>query len=280
MNIRRVLLVCHPARPNAAQTAQKLADFLRKRGLNSEILSDYRLISQHPSADLCVSLGGDGTALRCARAAAALAIPVLAVNCGSLGFLSACEEAESAECLRQILAGNCHISRRLLLSADIERSGHKPVKNLLAFNDCVIKTLQPRAFALRAQYNGTELKNYYGDGLIISTPAGSTAYSLAAGGPIVEPDLDVLLLAPICPHSLTERTLALRAGGELVFSPQFPHSEDRASVSLDGQHNYELRNADRVILRRADCDAQLVSTKTYDFFSRLRKKLEWGTRYA
>lgn len=280
MNIRQVLLVCHPARPNAAQTAGKLADFLQARGVRCEIVTDYRRITQYPKADLCISLGGDGTALRCARAAAVLSLPVLTVNCGSLGFLSACEENEAQNCLQQILDGNFQATRRLLLSADIERAGNPPVKGLLAFNDCVIKTLQPRAFALRAQYRGAELKNYYGDGLIISTPAGSTAYSLAAGGPIVEPDLDILLITPICPHSLTERTLALRAEGELVFSPAFSNPQDRASVSMDGQHDYELQNGDRVVLRRAPYDAQLICSGTYDFFARLRKKLEWGTRYA
>ncbi len=280
MEISRVLLVCHPARQNAAQTAQQLADFLRSKDIRCEILNDYRHIPKYPLADLCVSLGGDGTALRCARATAPLQMPLLAVNCGSLGFLSACEEAEALHCLQQILDGNCQITRRLLLSADIVRAGQKPVTNLLAFNDCVIKTLQPRAFPLRVQYNGTELKNYYGDGLIVSTPAGSTAYSLAAGGPIVEPDLEVLLLTPICPHSLTERTLLLRAEGELVFSPAFANAQDRASVSLDGQNDYELQNGDRVILRRAKHEARLVSAGTYDFFARLREKLEWGTRRA
>lgn len=278
MNFRKIILVCNPSQPNAAQTAHRLADFLHQKGLQTETLNDYKRISHVFDADLCVSLGGDGTTLRCARATAPLGMPVLAVNCGSLGFLSACEENEAENSLLQILQGNFQTSRRLLLSADIERQGQAPIKGLLAFNDCVIKTLQPRAFALRAQCNGVELKRYYGDGLIISTPAGATAYSLAAGGPIVEPDLNVCLMTPICPHSLTERPLLVSAEAELVFSPDFKNDTDRAAVSLDGQENGELKSGDRVILRRAKHEARLLYAGGFDFFSRLRAKLEWGGR--
>lgn len=278
MNFKKAVLVCNPSQPHAAQTARRLADFLRGLGVQSEILNDYKRLGEIKDADLCVSLGGDGTTLRCARQTAPLGVPVLAVNCGNLGFLSACEAEEAENCLRQILDGEYQTTRRLLLSADVLRAGQAPLTDLPAFNDCVIKAVQPRAFTLRADWNGRELKRYYGDGVIISTPAGSTAYSLAAGGPIVEPDLDVLLITPICPHSLTERPLLLRADGELVFTPAFKNETDRALVSLDGQTSYELKNADRVILRRAKYEARLVCAGKFDFFGRLRRKLEWGGR--
>ncbi len=280
MNVRQVLFVCNPSQPNAAQTARQLADFLQTKGVHSDTVLDYHLISRYPKTDVCVSLGGDGTTLRCARQTAALGIPVLAVNCGSLGFLSACEEENARAGLQQILEGHFQITRRLLLCVDIERAGQDPVRNMLAFNDCVIKTLQPRAFALRLLAGGLELKRYYGDGVIVSTPAGSTAYSLAAGGPIVEPDLNVLLVTPLCPHSLTERPLLVRADEEWVFSPAFKNPNDRAVASLDGQENFELKTADRVIVRRATHEAQLISAGQFDFFTRLRDKLEWGERDA
>ncbi len=168
---------------------------MHTRGVGSHILTDYKTIPQHP-ADLCVSLGGDGTTLRCARQTAAQGMNVLAVNCGSLGFLSACEADEAEECLRQILQGHYEVSRRILLSCDIVHQGKPMLQKQLAFNDCVIKTNQPRAFTLQARCNGRELKRFYGDGVIVSTPAGSTAYALAAGGPIVEPDLQDLLAQP------------------------------------------------------------------------------------
>lgn len=276
MNFRHILLVCNPSQPSAAQTARELADFAPKRGISCEILTDYRQIVSFPNADLCVSLGGDGTTLRCARQSAPAGLPVLPVNCGSLGFLSACEAEEAQTCLERILDGDFQISSRLLLETDILRQKQTPLTGLLAFNDCVIKTVQPRAFALSAGRAGGELKRFYGDGLIISTPAGSTAYSLAAGGPIVEPDLNVWLITPVCPHSLSERPLLLRADEELVFTPQFKHPADRAVVSLDGQDNYELQHADRVVLRRSRHEARLICAGKFDFFGRLRRKLEWG----
>lgn len=278
MNFKKAVLVCNPSQPLAAQTARGLAVFLKQKGLQTQILSDYKLLPSVKDADLCVSLGGDGTTLRCARETAPAGVPVLAVNCGSLGFLSACEARDTQECLNRILDGDYQTTKRLLLRADIERKGEEPLHGLLAFNDCVIKAVQPRAFTLLARWNGRELKRCYGDGVIVSTPAGSTAYSLAAGGPIVEPDLDVLLITPICPHSLTERPLLLRADGELVFSPAFKNGADCAVVSLDGQSSYELKNADRVILRRAPYEARLLCAGKFDFFGRLRRKLEWGDR--
>lgn len=278
MNLRKIVLVCHPSQANAAQTARQLADYLRGKHIETEILDDYRLLPQTKQPDFCVSLGGDGTTLRCARESAPLGLPVLAVNCGSLGFLSACEERAAQECLQEILDGNFQMTERLLLQADIERQGQKPLRGLLAFNDCLIKTAQPRAFTLRAERGGQEFKRFYGDGVIVSTPAGSTAYSLAAGGPVAEPDLNVFLLTPVCPHSLTERPLILHADSALSFTPEFKNETDRAAVSLDGQNAYELQNGDRVSLRRSEHAARLVCAGKFDFFARLRHKLEWGGR--
>ena len=154
------------------------------------------------------------------------------------------------------------------------------MENLLAFNDCVIKTISPLAFNLKAYLNGKELKHFYGDGVIISTPAGSTAYSLASGGPIVAPDLDVLIITPICPHSLTDRPLVLKADGELIFEPIFKNHEDKAVVSFDGQHSYSLTPEDKIILKCYPHKAKLIGSDNFDFFGRLRQKLEWGTRNA
>ncbi len=278
MQFKKIILVCNPLQPRAAEVARGLADFLQTQKCACSIVSDYRQVNAKNIADLCISLGGDGTTLRCARQTAPLHIPVLSVNCGSLGFLAACEAADAPAFLKQILGGKFQLSRQALLQADILRQGQEPVTGLLAFNDCVIKAVQPRAFTLSVGRNHTDLKNFYGDGIIVATPAGSTAYSLAAGGPIVEPDLPVWTLAPICPHSLTERPLVLRADQELSFTPSFKHDTERATVSLDGQHTFELAAGDRVLLRRSPDDAQLIYAEQADFFERLRRKLEWGKR--
>lgn len=278
MKTPHILLVCNPSQPQAAQLATQLAGFLRERKVGCEILKDYRQIASCTPADLCVSLGGDGTVLRCARQCAPIGIPVLPVNCGHLGFLSACEATDAQPCLAQFLNGHFQLHTRWLLEADIFRAGEPDVLHAPAFNDCVIKAIQPRAFALQATRNGKLFKQFYGDGVIIATPTGSTAYSLAAGGPIVEPELDVWTVTPICPHSLSDRTMLLSARAELSFTPQFKNPADRAAISLDGQENFLLQNGDRVTVRRHPAAAQLVSVEHFDFFGRLRQKLEWGMR--
>ena len=277
MSFRKIVLVCNPSQLRAAQTAQALAEFLHGKNCTCTILDDYKKLPQTP-ADLCISLGGDGTVLRCARQTAPLNIPVLPINCGSLGFLAACETEQAHTVLTAVLDGHFKIQRRWLLSADIFRAGQPDIKNALAFNDCVIKASQPRAFTLQAKRNGDFFKQFYGDGVIIATPSGSTAYSLAAGGPIVEPQLDVWTVTSICPHSLADRALLLNAKTELTFTPQFKNPADRAAMSLDGQENFVLQNEDRVVVRRAACEAQLITPKDFDFFNRLHTKLECGTR--
>lgn len=280
MNIRKIVLVSNPLQPLAGQLAGRLADFLHQKGLQSEILNDYHQLTTANHADLCISLGGDGTVLRCARQTAALGVPLLAVNCGNLGFLSACEADEAQAHLEQILSGHFYTTQRFLLQGTILRQNKPYVENLLAFNDCVIKTASPRAFTLKADWNGQKLKDFYGDGVILSTPAGSTAYSLAAGGPIVSPNLRVWVLTPICPHSLTERPLVLQAEGKLIFEPLFRNKQDHIMVSFDGQHSYQLQEQDQVILQIDPHQAQLIGAVPFDFFGRLRRKLEWGNRHA
>lgn len=278
MSQNPILLVCNPSQPRAAQTARELADFLQAKGQTPVVLSDYKEIAQYPKSVLCVSLGGDGTVLRCARQTAPLNIPVLAVNCGHLGFLSACEAADAPDALTNFLQGNFKIHSRWLLEADIFRAGQPDIIGALAFNDCVIKAAQPRAFSLRAERMGKLFKEFYGDGVILATPTGSTAYSLAAGGPIVDPTLEVWTVTPICPHSLSDRTILLHAQTQLQFTPIFKNMSDYAAVSLDGQENFLLKNEDRVIVRQSKARAQLVCTENFDFFTRLQQKLEWGTR--
>ena len=278
MSFQKIVLVCNPSQPHAAQTAAALADFLHTRKCTCTILNDYKKLTPSLHADLCISLGGDGTTLRCARQTAPLNIPVLPINCGSLGFLSACDAAQAKELLAQILDGKYATHPRWLLQADIVRAGQPDVRGALAFNDCVIKATQPRAFTLQAKRNGKFFKQFYGDGVIVATPSGSTAYSLAAGGPIVEPQLDVWTVTSICSHSLADRALLLDAQTELAFTPTFKNPADRAAMSLDGQENFILQNDDHVTIRRAPCHAQLITPVDFDFFNRLHQKLEWGTR--
>jgi len=143
-----------------------------------------------------------------------------------------------------------------------------------AFNDCVLRTDKPRAFVTRAVWNGKDLPSYYGDGIIVATPTGSTAYSLAAGGPIIEPSVPVLTITPVCPHSLYQRPLVLAANGILTLTPD--NAIDHAFISLDGQNNVPVPQGQAVEITRSPFDAQLLCLPDRHFFALLNRKLNWG----
>lgn len=215
--------------------------------------------------------------LRCARAAAPLGTAVFGVNCGTLGFLASCEISDVKERLEQLLSGQCTVHERFMLRAQI-LTPNASVQEYLAFNDCVLRAAQPRAFTVKASFNGKQVPPYFGDGVIVATPTGSTAYSLAAGGPIVEPGVDVLLITPICPHSLHQRPLILPAAGELELTPAFKNKEDGAVLSVDGQINLSLPPGARIRLTRSPLKTKLLCGAERDFFSILNRKLNWGAR--
>ncbi len=275
MNFRRAVIFFNEHKPNIRTLAQEACAFLTARGLHAAAITT--LDGLDASADLLVCLGGDGTMLRCARAAAPLNMAVFGINCGTLGFLAACEITDFKERLAQLLSGACAVNERFMLRAQIiPQDG--PGQEYLAFNDCVLRAAQPRAFTVNAAFNGKQLPPYFGDGVIIATPTGSTAYSLAAGGPIVEPGVDVLLITPICPHTLHQRPLILPAGGELELTPAFKNKEDGAVLSVDGQINLSLPTGARVKLTRSPLKVKLLGAEGRDFFSILNRKLNWGAR--
>ncbi len=256
--------------------AQAVCAFLQKSGVQTRLLTDLAYLAKE-NTDLLISMGGDGTMLQCARAAAPLSIPIFGINCGTLGFLASCEKTDWQEALQLVLAGQCPTAKRFMLHTRITADGH-PEKSFLALNDCVLRAAEPRAFTLNAVWNGKEIPSYFGDGVIVSAPTGSTAYSLAAGGPIVEPGVDVLLVSPICPHTLHQRPLILSAEGKLELTPIFKNMQDRAMASIDGQINLTLPPGAQVEITRSRVCAQLFSPPTRSFFSILHRKLNWGDR--
>lgn len=258
--------------------AQELLELARRQGLHAELIHDLQALASHPQADLVVCLGGDGTTLHAARAAAPLGLPVFSINCGTLGFLSGTEINTCKEDFSLILNGQGIINERFMLHIDILYANGTAHRAELAFNDCVLRSPLARSFTIEADFNGRKLQSYFGDGVIVSTPTGSTAYSLAAGGPIIAPEVDVLLLTPICPHSLGQRPLILPADGALTFEPKFKYPADQAAASLDGQMNFPLSKGDKVVISRSPVRAKLITTQGRDFFSILSKKLKWGNR--
>lgn len=275
MNFKNAAVFYNAHKTHTAPLAEEVCAFLRQHGLHTDLITDLSGLTAE--TDLLVSMGGDGTMLYCARAAAPLGIALFGINCGTLGFLAGCEKEDALPALQGLLNGKCAVNERFLLHTHITAPGAKP-RDLWAFNDCVLRAAAPRAFLLEAQWNGKEIPSYFGDGVIVASPTGSTAYSLASGGPIVEPGVEVLTVTPICPHTLNQRPLILSAHGTLTLTPSFKHESDRAVCSLDGQINLTLPPGGSVQVTRSPLKARLLCPPERGFFKILNRKLKWGNR--
>lgn len=224
------------------------------------------------ACDMLIVLGGDGTLIRTAQSVAPLGVPVLGVNTGHLGFLTELENTELFDHLEAILAGEFHLEERLMLSVTLERNGAQ-VMQLTALNDAVIsKGPRARLVQLGVEVGKTMVARYPADGVIVATPTGSTAYSLSAGGPIVGPTVDVLLVTPICPHTIASARTIVVSGGEEV-TVTVLESPGEVGLSADGSEPVTLYPGDRVRVGRAPFSARLVRRRSYRFYDVLRQKL-------
>lgn len=233
--------------------------------------------------DLVVSLGGDGTLLRAARTVFDRDVPILGVNLGRLGFLTALAPGTIGEGVRRILAGDYLIEDRVTLEAEIRPHGGGAARRFTALNDVVVhKAGAARVVRLDlwagADRGRAEIGSFSGDGVILSTPTGSTAYSLSAGGPIVAPELDCLLVTPILPHTLAVRPLVV-PGTETIAVTVLDRS-GRLFLTVDGQEGASFDSHDRVSVRIGEAKARLVRLPEHSFFATLRRKLNWAVRPA
>ena len=221
-------------------------------------------------SDFLISLGGDGTLISLCRKSFAYAKPVLGIHAGKLGFLTEIQTDEISSFIEAIFAGNYRIDTRMMLEVSLHVKGD--VKKIVAFNDIVFSRSKiSHMTTIKAYVEGTLLNSYYGDGLIVSTPTGSTAYNLSAGGPVVYPLTEALILTPICPHSLTQRSLVLPVDFEISFE-----SSDDTVVVIDGQDTYAMSAVDFVSVKIADKGAQLIHSLDRNYFAVLKNKLHWG----
>ena len=281
--MQRVGVVAKLASREAVRTAQELADWLTRRDL--EVFLDESIArakgrrADHPTFergevyDLVVALGGDGTLLSVARALPD-GVPILGVNLGTLGFLTEISRAELYPSLVEILSGRFELERRSMLDADLIRAdGGSASYRIL--NDAVIaKSALSRIIQLTLRVDGRLVTSYRSDGLIISTPTGSTAYNLSAGGPIVNPVLPVALLTPICPHTFSLRPIVVP--DESVIEVTLETQSEEVFLTLDGQEGTTLGFHDTVRLTRSPTRAHLIKISGRTFYHSLRGKLHWG----
>jgi NAD+ kinase len=223
--------------------------------------------------DIMTAFGGDGTLLATASQIGASGTPILGVNLGGLGFLAEVPLGEMDEVMDAILAGEYSLIERMVLKVTIEQEGEAKIYH--ALNDLVIeKGSVPRLILVEVCVNRTYLNTYRCDGVIVATPTGSTAYSLSAGGPLLMPTMEAIIVTPICPHSLTVRPIVLsdlcRLEVRLIDTSHF------AQINIDGQNRLTLRPSDKIWIEKGSYNIKWVDTGKRDFFNVLRTKLNWG----
>jgi len=275
------------ANPDVARLASEAVSLLTERGVSVVLNAGSAEILGHAAlgvpegelvrrADVVVVFGGDGTILRAARSAAPYGIPILGVNLGGFGFLAEVNGPEVERALHRLLEGDFRLDERMMLRARVEHEG-RTSQEFLALNDIVItKSGYARLVKLRTFVNNEHLATHLADGLIVATPTGSTAYSLSAGGPIVHPAVEGLVLTPICAHTLNGRAVVVSAGDTIVI--QVEPVGAPPILTVDGQEGYPLQPGDEVRVERSPLHTRLVRLGPGGFYSLLRAKLTWGER--
>ena len=291
-DISRVGLVAKQRVEATAAVLNELAAWLETRRVHVVFETQTALLAGAPPTaatatkeelpkvcDLIVLLGGDGTLIGMARriARAAVDVPIAGVNFGSLGFLTEITLDDLYPSLEAVLTGEAPIEDRMMLHARTLRDG-KVFAEELVLNDVVItKAALSRIIELSVSVGGQAVMTVRADGLIVATPTGSTAYNLAAGGPIVHPVVDAILLTPIAPHMLTNRPLVVDGTSEISVDPDMNGNEE-VFVTFDGQSGHALQSGDIIAIRRAPRPLRLVRSASRSYFDVLRQKLKWGER--
>jgi len=294
MTVHRVGIVAKHGLVAASEHVARLGEWLTARGVEAvyeretaalagAVPANARTLSRDTlpcEVDLVVVLGGDGTLLAMAAriAKAGRDIPILGVNFGSLGFLTEIRIDELTASLDGVISGTAGFDERAMLAADVYRNG-APVDARVVLNDVVFtKAAISRMIELSVSVSGGFVTRVKADGLIIASATGSTAYNLAAGGPIVHPRVDALVLTPIAPHTLTNRPVVIPGGAEVEVRPHTAGPGDDVFVTFDGQSGYTLNAGDYVRVRKSDRMLRLVKASTRGYFEVLREKLKWGER--
>lgn len=273
----RIALFPNLTKPGSLQISLDIRDFLQKKGVlvvtedeKTKALSIPSLSSVPPDEiDFLISLGGDGTILRIIHAHPDLQAPILGINLGSLGFMADVPIQDTYEALQSIIDGRYTVHERVVVEGSID-----PSNSCFAINEIVIhRATNPCLIDLEIEVNGSYINTFSADGLIISTPNGSTAYSLAAGGPILTPDLNALVITPICPHTISNRPIVIGFDQEIKVSYQCPYAP--IEIAYDGFSLQKIESGGQLTIRPSTRKFRLVTFPGHDFFSTLRSKLGW-----
>jgi NAD+ kinase len=285
--MKKASIISKLGKPELGKIAIQVTGWLRRNGYaitadkatlefcpDCEHVDRENLASAAP--DFVIVLGGDGTLLSTARSVARAGIPILGVNLGSLGFLTEVKQEEIEQALTLVDAGSCEISQRPMLHCQLQREG-KCVATYEALNEVVMnQSAVARITDFEVRVNGNFVANYKADGVIISTPTGSTAYSLAAGGPILSPDVPAFVITPVASHALTNRPLVVN--DTAVIEARILVTREQAYLTIDGQVGMQLTECDVVRCQKSEYTVKLFKLAGRSFFDVLRTKLKWGER--
>jgi NAD+ kinase len=282
----RLGIITKPHEPRAAELAAHIARWAEEHEINlfvndrvqslppGTFSASAREIADH--CDLLIVLGGDGTMIAAARLVGGRGTPVLGVNLGSLGYLTEFAAEEAVPALEQVIRGSYEVDRRMMLDWRVLRDGDQVISSS-ALNDVVVnKSAMARIIDIDCSIGSHYVTGYRADGLIISTPTGSTAYNLSAGGPIIHPDTQAICIAPICPHTLTNRPLVTPSTAEIRL--QLNTREQEVMLTSDGQMGVPLVARDTIEIKQSAMTFNTIRAKDRDYFGILRSKLKWSGR--
>ena len=289
-SIKRIGIVLKPHQPQALKTICELTLWLGQRGIElaggpeierERIEHETGCAVAHvesdnlaAAVDLVLVLGGDGTMIATARLIGDEEVPVLGVNYGSLGYLTEFRIEELYQALEMILADNYRLDKRVMLAVELQRGADVVTRNRV-LNDVVInKSALARIIEIEAYLNKQFVSSFRADGLIVATPTGSTAYNLSAGGPIIFPSMNAVVITPICPFTLSNRPLVVPE--DAVIELLMKTDQEDVSLTLDGQVGFPLRVDDRVVIRKSRTTFNLIQPSNRNYFDVLRDKLRWG----
>ncbi len=269
-NMKQFYVITNKTKDKTLKITQQIKEYIEARGGICQLATQGNDIPNE--AECVVVLGGDGTLIRAARELRGKNIPLLGINMGTLGYLTEAEVGNLEECLEQLLSGETQIEARMMLKGVVNGTVED-----VALNDIVLsRSGTLRIIHFNLYVNGELLNTYHADGMIVSTPTGTTAYNLSAGGPIVEPTAKMIVLTPICPHALNTSSIVLSAEDEIVL--EIGEGRDggveKAIVSFDGEQNLEISTGDRVVIQKAEDTTNLLKLSKVSFLEILRKKMK------
>jgi NAD+ kinase len=286
--LKSVAVLLNPKKRDAVPLACELVSWLESKGVYVMAEHEAALAMGMPGlsrdesslvkADFALIMGGDGTLLRASHIMAPAGVPMLAIRFGRFGFLTDTAPRDARHALEQVLCGSYTIDERMMLTATIYR-GQEEISASGALNDMVIaKGPLSRMLRLATSVSGKYVSTYSADGLIVATPTGSTAYSLSAGGPLVSPDIQVIIITPICPHTLNARSLIIssKQAVEVVVEGE---TADIVMLTVDGQRGIPLNPADKISIKQWEHKARLITVHKTGFFDKLQTRLRWGDRF-